>query len=48
MGPVAAAIRVTGPSEHVTGEQLPRLIKLVEEHASAISYRLGYDVTNPY
>lgn len=47
-GQVVAAICVTGPSERFTDERLPELIRVVKEHASAISYHLGYDDANPY
>lgn len=42
-GRVVSAICVTGPSDQMPDERLPALIKQVKEHATAISYQLGYD-----
>jgi len=46
-GQVIAAISVTGPNDQFSDEQLPGLIVTVLEHASVISYRLGYDDADP-
>lgn len=47
IGQVVAAICVTGPSESFSDERLPELIRTVRDHASAISYHLGYDDADP-
>jgi DNA-binding IclR family transcriptional regulator len=46
-GRVIAAISVSGPHERLPEERLPELAATVQEHASMISYRLGYDDADP-
>ena len=41
-GEVEAALNVTGTTQQVTKETLPRIIDLVKESARRISSQLGY------
>ncbi|HVC32574.1 MAG TPA: IclR family transcriptional regulator [Chloroflexota bacterium] len=46
-GRAIAAISVSGPQDRVPEERLSELATTVLEHASMISYRLGYDAADP-
>lgn len=46
-GRVVAAISVSGPQDRVPEERIAELAATVQEHASMISYRLGYDDADP-
>ncbi len=47
LGRVVAAISVSGQAERLPDERIPELAATVMEHASMISYRLGYDDADP-
>lgn len=46
-GQVVAAISVSGSYDRLPEERIPELAATVQEHASMISYRLGYDDADP-
>lgn len=46
-GRVIAAISVSGPQARLPDDRLPELVATVVEHASLISYHLGYDDADP-
>lgn len=46
-GRVIAAVSVSGPQARLSDDRLPELAATVVEHASLISYHLGYDDADP-
>lgn len=46
-GRVISAVSVSGSQDQMHDEYLPRLAAIVVEHASMISYHLGYDEADP-